>query len=342
MIIPKIQLLSVIIPTRGRSSKLINLLQELESQSGSTITPFEVVLVFDGDGTIPDQLYSYPLKKQQTAHVGAGGARNLGLRNAQGDAVLFLNDDVVPDPGFLDAHIDALNEGDLAVLGSSPWIASPNPTAFDGFIAHSPAIFHQSDLVDGNHYDFKRGWTLNLSMRRDVIDQLTTPFENELRPIYFEDIEFAYRCFGTEEKLKFIRAARAVHDHRMSIQDYFSREVLLGMMSVVLYDVNPECYRTIFESDPQKHAAIAAQTLLIDVRDHRKILDRFSSLAHLSQDSEASGEQAMILYDLHLPLKRRAFRLGLCEMCKQAVPWYKRVESASKLLVDDPVFSHLV
>ena len=339
--IPRIQLLSVIVPTRGRSGKLANLLGGLGQHFASTRADFEVLVVIDGEGDAPEGTSSFSVEIIRTAHIGAGAARNLGIERSRGDAVLFLNDDVVPSEGFIDAHVEALNTGHRAVLGDSAWVEPESPIAFDQFIAHSPAIFDRRGLVDGQRYGFGHGWTLNLSLRREVIDGLGQAFDPGLRPIYFEDIEFVYRCFGADSEVVFCADARAVHDHRVSVREYFAREVLLGMMSVVFYETNPACYGELFELDPHAHARVAHEMLGLDVRDHRRVLDRFVALAAEPARSDDPAGQAMVLYDLHLPIKRRAFRVGLCAMCAQAIEWDQRISYAGRLLDLDPVLGAL-
>lgn len=331
----------MIIPTRGRSHKLANLLDALEIQVSTSDTPFEVILVIDGDGGGPDRDYLFSLEQIHTPHIGAGPARNLAMERSRGDAILFLNDDVIPEKGFIDAHTQALNAGSQAVLGYSPWVQPSDPTAFDGFVVHTPAIFNQQGLVDAQHYDFRHGWTLNLSVRRDVIDRLDRPFHPQLRPIYFEDIEFVYRCFGTDRRILYCQSARAAHDHRVSISDYFAREVLLGMMAVELYEANSACYNEIFPNEPAHHAAIVDQWLPLDVRDHLRLMKRFLMQARQPQDTLDPIEQAMMLYDLHLPLKRRAFRLGLCAMCASPIRWENRVGFAADVIAVDPIMNRL-
>lgn len=338
---PEIQRLSVIIPSRGRSCKLGVLLDTIDQLKDATNTAFEVILVIDGEGEAPRGQWSYPLQIIHTTHIGAGPARNLGIEAAKGDAILFLNDDVIPEPGFFDAHVGGLNRGNDAVLGYSPWIEPQSPTIFDGFIKYTPAIFDQGGLVDGQSYGFGFGWTLNLSVRRSVIDGLDFAFDPELRPIYFEDIEFAHRCFGASQEVYFCKAARAVHDHRVTPHEYFAREVLLGMMSVVLNERNRECFDALFPCSPAEHIRAIGSVFKLDERDYTRVLARFMSLAQQPADEPNLIDQAWMLYDLHLSIKRRAFRLGLSAMVQKPIPWDQRIAAAHRLLTQDPVFCAL-
>jgi len=338
VMIPDTRLLSVLIPTRGRSEKLTGVLDALGRMESTTRSDFEVIVVIDGDGEIPDRHDPFPLRVITTPHIGAGPARNLAIEHADGDAILFLNDDVVPSPGFIDAHIEALNAGHPMVLGDSPWAILSDPSVFDDFIAHTPAVFDHRSLVDGARLGFRYGWTLNLSFRRSALDRIGCPFNPDLRPVYFEDIEFAHRCMGSSDDIVFCSDARAVHVHRLSVQDYFSREVLLGMMSVVLEQANPACYEELFSLSTSEHAARCQPMLGVDSPDHRKLLDRFVEIAAYPQGSL----DPMLLFDLHLPLKRRAFRLGLCAMDADLVPWQERVTTSTALLSNDRVFGILI
>jgi len=335
--IPETRLLSVIIPTRGRSDKLTDLLDALGQMEPATRATFEVIVVIDGDGEIPDRHDPFPLRIITSPHVGAGPARNLGIHDAQGDALLLLNDDVLPSPGFIDAHVEALNAGYPMVLGDSPWQTPDDPSVFDDFIAHTPAIFDRRSLVDGGRVGFRFGWTLNLSIRRSVLDGIGPPFHPDLRPVYFEDIEFAYRCMGSSDDILFCKDAHAPHAHRLSMLDYFSREVLLGMMSVVLEETNPGCFAELFALSSREHARLCQPMLGVDFPDCRKILDRFVEIATKPQGSF----DPMVLFDLHLPLKRRAFRLGLCAMCTDLVPWQERVSTSTTIAASDPLFGVL-
>jgi len=335
----KVQLLTVIIPTRGRSHKLAVLLDALDTHSSKA--KFEVIVIVDGQGDVPDGARSYALETIHTDHVGAGGARNLGIARARGEAVLFLNDDVIPSEELIDAHVEMLEAGHRAVLGYSPWREFDSPTVFDAMMVHTPAIFNQAGLVDGQCYDFRHGWTLNLSVRLDAVGRLDQPFDPRLRPIYFEDIDFAHRCFGEDPKIVYCERAKAVHDHWVTIREYFAREVLLGMMSVVLFETNRRCYELIFPCAPNEHAQRAAGGLMLDVRDHRRIIERLINQA----DEPAGGvdrvDRASALYDLHLLIKRRAFRVGLCAMCEEVIEWDQRVARAGALLAGDPVLGML-
>jgi GT2 family glycosyltransferase len=98
-------MISVVVPTHNRKSLLERKLQALEGQPDA----FEVIVVADGctDDTL-EWLEQYPagfpLRLLETEGKGAAYARNRGAEIAQGDILLFSDDDVIPGPGWIAAH----------------------------------------------------------------------------------------------------------------------------------------------------------------------------------------------------------------------------------------------
>ncbi|MBL8674899.1 MAG: glycosyltransferase family 2 protein, partial [Rhodospirillales bacterium] len=100
---------SVVVPTYNRAARLAALLRCLEEQPAPS--SFEVLVCDDGstDGTREvAALFGRRLRLrylfQPDEGFRAGAARNLGIDAAKGDLVLFLDDDQLVAPDFLDAH----------------------------------------------------------------------------------------------------------------------------------------------------------------------------------------------------------------------------------------------
>jgi glycosyltransferase involved in cell wall biosynthesis len=104
--------ISIVIPTYNRLPILSQCLEALEQQN-FTSDPYEVVVVDDGstDETIPwlahnaARLPHVRLLRQD--HKGPAAARNLGVAQAQGDKIIFIDSDLVVTPTFLQAHCQA-------------------------------------------------------------------------------------------------------------------------------------------------------------------------------------------------------------------------------------------
>jgi len=99
-------MVSVIIPSHNRLSMLKRAIQSVQNQ---TFTNYEIIVVSDGstDGTnnyiksIKDSNFKFFINEKSG---GASAARNIGLKNATGDFIAFLDD----DDEWFDFHLEIL------------------------------------------------------------------------------------------------------------------------------------------------------------------------------------------------------------------------------------------
>ncbi len=107
---------SVIIPTYNRLEILKKCIQAVENQEfdGNLITGYEIIVV--DDGSTDDTVSWLEAAKTSLPHVrllcqnhqGAAAARNLGVVNARGDWIVFIDSDLVVTPSFLQSHAQTL------------------------------------------------------------------------------------------------------------------------------------------------------------------------------------------------------------------------------------------
>ncbi|EAY30074.1 glycosyltransferase family 2 protein [Microscilla marina] len=99
---------SVIVPSYNGAHKLPNILKALEAQ---TIQDFETVVVVDGSTDNTREVLEgtqWKLKDLNVVYRQNGGravARNVGVAAAQGDLLVFFDDDVRPIPECLALHV---------------------------------------------------------------------------------------------------------------------------------------------------------------------------------------------------------------------------------------------
>lgn len=114
--------LSVIVPTHRGVARLPRLLDSLAAQS-LTSDRWEVVFIINGvdDGSL-DLLESWQLRSDMNLRVlsmpqaGAGIARNLGLANARGRYLTFVDDDDWLEERYLEVGLAACSRGSIALL----------------------------------------------------------------------------------------------------------------------------------------------------------------------------------------------------------------------------------
>ena len=113
---------SVVIPTHQRRDRVIHNVEALARQELSSL---EAIVVVDGstDGTadaLRELDLPFPLSVIEQENAGAAAARNVGARAAAGDVLLFLDDDMEPDPAMLAEHDRSHREGADLVVGDMP------------------------------------------------------------------------------------------------------------------------------------------------------------------------------------------------------------------------------
>lgn len=159
--------ISVVIPTVDRPQAAYNLLRHLEHQS---VPPHEIVVV-DQSGREDARLAAFPgVRYRRLATRGLPNARNVGVRMAAGDAVLFLDDDSIPDPDLVKAHAEAYADASVHGVGGrirGGYDASAGETgAFrsDGTVLRN---FGSDRAGDAEHLPGG-----NMSFRRGVFDRV--------------------------------------------------------------------------------------------------------------------------------------------------------------------------
>lgn len=135
--------LSVVIPTYNRRTLLERTLPTVFSQELAA-NEYEVIVVVDGstDGTaeyLRDLRPACALRVLQQENRGPAAARNAGARAARAPLLLFLDDDILCDPGLLKEHLIA-HTGDEHRLVFGPVLVaseSPDTVATDWFRAYT-------------------------------------------------------------------------------------------------------------------------------------------------------------------------------------------------------------
>ncbi len=103
-------MVSIIIPTFNRKNLLTITLDSLSLDYG---TEKEVIVVDDGstDGTEATVKVKYPsVRFFKQNQQGAPAARNLGLKEASGEFVIFLDSDDLLEGGFIESKLDAFGD----------------------------------------------------------------------------------------------------------------------------------------------------------------------------------------------------------------------------------------
>lgn len=243
--------ISVVIPTFDRLTELERTLAALESERAGLPFGVEIVVVDDGsrDGTGPylaEWAGRTPgVKVISQENSGPARARNRGAAAAEGEIVLFLGDDTVPEPGFLSAHEKAHRlggSGPLAVLGYTTWDEERmRVTPFLTHLNENGAQFGYSIIPDPDDVPFNYFYTSNVSLPRGTFLALGG-FDEEFPHAAWEDVEFAYRAARADPALRMVYrpTARTRHNHPTNIASFRRRQRKAGEAAATFARKHPE------------------------------------------------------------------------------------------------------
>lgn len=229
---------TVVIPTFKRSARLGALLRCLSEQQGDALA--RVVVCDDGS---PDDTravaLSYkdklPLEYCHQENLGfrAGQARNMGIERALGDVVIFVDDDVLVAPDFVQAHVAAHAEQRAKprlVIGYRHRTFTPpvehTPT-LDEITTSEPddrveVLGHDGAGVTAHETPWFFVYSCNFSVARDGARHR---FDDAFVGWGMEDLEFGYRLARHGYEVVAAPRARVLHVEDPAPRDPFRCEV---------------------------------------------------------------------------------------------------------------------
>src|SRR6266705_2739802 len=245
---PKI---SVVIPTKNRSALLAETIDRVESQTIPR-DHYEVLVINnastdDTRAILEQKAGIYPnLKFDFQKKPGAAATRNVGIRLANSDLILFIDDDVQAEPALLQAHLDChIRNPNLSVIGavSMPWGDTSDP--FLKYLRDHRVL--NPYTPSKGPIDFSYYHTCNVSTPTNVL--LNVGGFNEAFSIYgMEDIELGYRLEKSGSHMIFAPEARAIHYRFPDYQEFLERCEQAGYSLGQLLVLHPELKRRFVES----------------------------------------------------------------------------------------------
>ena len=244
--------ISVVIPTYRRRDALRRALTTLTTQD-LPAGAFEVVVAIDGsdDGTreLVDTFEApYSLRSLWQPNRGRAAACNAGVREARGEMLVFLDDDMEATSGLLAAHLGAhAGRANLGVMGAVALVCDRAWSTYVrdfaarwerkmAFVARPGHVFRMIDFV-----------THNFSIRREWFTR-TGGFDEAFRAYGHEDRELFVRLREAGVVVSFCAAAFAHHRYHRPFAALARDSVGRGKTAVLLAQKHP----SLVELDPSE------------------------------------------------------------------------------------------
>jgi glycosyltransferase involved in cell wall biosynthesis len=232
---------SIIIPTYNRCAQLKRVLQALEAQD-FPLNTFEVIVVSDGstDGTaefLTTVATPLQLRPVLQNNRGVAAARNRGIAEARGALVLFIDDDVVPTPGFIMEHVDRHIAAGANAVVLGPMLTPPDFQMTPWVAWEQTMLTKQYDALAQGLWEptARQFYTGNSSLARRHL-QAVGGFDPTYRRA--EDVELAYRLESQGLRFLFNFQAVGYHYAERSFASWFQIPYAYGKNDVIFTQQN--------------------------------------------------------------------------------------------------------
>ncbi|HEX2281359.1 MAG TPA: glycosyltransferase family 2 protein, partial [Thermomicrobiales bacterium] len=224
----------------------------------STPPPAEIIVVDNGssDDSLLE-MHAFPRVQvlPQGRNLGFAGGANVGINAVETKYAVILNPDVEVDPSFGRTVEHA--------FGSNPRLGAAGPLLLypDGeLIQHAGGHIERPLLTTAHHHygeqledaafrernvDFVTGGAM--ALRMDAVRE-AGGFDEELSPVYYEDVDLCVRLAKLHWEVKFIPEIRALHHEGVTLQRepaYYSF-LHRNRISFALKHLSPDEWSTSF------------------------------------------------------------------------------------------------
>lgn len=218
--------LSIIIPTHNRLERLLELLTDIKQQA-SSFSEVEVLVLNSAAGVDSrNEVESMSSKDCEIRYLLAENAlsrkRNVGAEVARHTNLVFLDDDMRLEAGYLVAMMDMLAASPEAVVCSevefySSWIDEQNYYKFK-------SAQHVQTVQNGEELAPNRFVAMSFAISKPTY-LLVGGFDEDFVRYGGEDQAFAYQCLKADVPIYFCKMARSVHAEVRSGPVVFSQKI---------------------------------------------------------------------------------------------------------------------
>lgn len=235
---------SVIIPTHNRREHVLRLLPMLQMQRCNSEVDIIVCCDRCTDGTQEAVLKRFgdSVRALAASAPGQTGACNTGVHAASDGILVFMDDDMEPKSGFLEAHLQTHRRcagAPTAVIGYSRPVTAEYPTALQVRLAKELQAFFE-DMDQPTHSPSPLDLTgANFSIHRRLL--LGLGGFNETYTFQRNDFELATRLMEAGVRLVFAKDAEALIHIDLEGHKMFARMSERARNELRLIEEHPWC-----------------------------------------------------------------------------------------------------
>lgn len=225
-------LFSLIIPTFHRNDSLAKCLDRLApGEQTLAAEQYEVIVTDDGINTTAEQMvrehFSW-VKWIAGPCKGPAANRNNGAQCAAGDWLAFIDDDCLPDSGWLEAYATAIEQ-------------IPSCLVFEGYTYVDRARLSLAEVAPGNETGGYL-WSCNFLIKRILFEEISG-FDERFPYAAMEDVDLRLRLTKAGYAFSFIKEASVCHP--WSTVDRWNKFKQHQVSTLIYLSIHPDQGSTI-------------------------------------------------------------------------------------------------
>ena len=232
--------ISIVIPTYNRPERLEQCLESI-ARLDYPSNRFEVIVVDDGSRISLEPIavkfedcISINLIRQSNA--GPASARNTGAAAAQGDYLIFTDDDCQPHPDWLKTLTQAIKDFPNTLIGGHTINALPNNLYSS---ASQLLIDYLYDYYNQQKEEATFFASNNFALPRKLYQQLEG-FDTSFPLAAGEDREFCDRWLHQGLKMHYARAMQIHHAHTLTLASFWRQHFNYGRGAFYFHQVRSQ------------------------------------------------------------------------------------------------------
>ncbi|MDJ0691889.1 MAG: glycosyltransferase [Xenococcaceae cyanobacterium MO_188.B32] len=277
---------SIVIPTYNRPERLENCLTAI-AQLDYLRDRFEAIVVDDGSKTPLDSVVTplqdkIQIKLFRQANAGPAAARNRGAKEAQGEFLVFTDDDCQPLPNWLTQFAISLANAPAAMIGGRTINAladNPFSTASQKLIDY---LYEYYNPASGKKAFFASN---NIAMPKSGFDSLGG-FDVSFPLAAAEDRDFCDR-WEAKYPMVYNPQAQINHYHHLSVKSFWRQHFGYGRGAFCFHQLRSQRTAKQIEVEPLSFYFDLLAYPFSQATEQPKIL--ISSLFFLSQVANVAG-----------------------------------------------------